>query len=325
MHRANGTVDEAEANSAEPGRTADRKRRYEFGDYMFNPETLELHGSARTVRLQPQPAKLLTLLIAARGAVVSRETVRRCLWPDEVHVEFDQSMNSCVKRIRVALGDSAESPEFIETIPRLGYRFLQPVRVVPSADENAPAPADQGDVPSRRPRWSKRAAAMPAAVALVLLGSTLVWRAKGPGPSAGDEPPLQVLTVLPFASVEPHTGAEPFRQGLAQELITSLGRHGSDRLAVVARDSRQFALPEGGAHDVRTDFVLGGKVQWEHGRLRVWARLLLARDGTVLWAESYDGEEDDLLGLEAELATQITRSVLDRLEQMAQASQTVKD
>ena len=164
MQRGTGTSQEAAPRRGKRRVTARRQpRRLRFGNFEFDPETLELHGDRETLRLQPQPAKLLRLLIASRGAVVSREAVRRHLWPDEIHVEFDQSMNSCVKRIRVALGDSAEAPRYIETLPRIGYRFLQPVLEVREGDPPLPAArtAPTTRLPARgrdgsRPRYSRR-------------------------------------------------------------------------------------------------------------------------------------------------------------------------
>ncbi len=110
-----------------PPRDGCRPRRLRFGDFEFDPSSRELVGPAGVVRLQPQPATLLELLLERSGSVVSRETVRRHLWRDEIHVEFDQSTNTCVKRIRAALDDRAEAPRYIETVPRLGSRFLEPV------------------------------------------------------------------------------------------------------------------------------------------------------------------------------------------------------
>ena len=123
-----------------------RSRRLRFGDFEFDPNACELKGPDGAVRLQPQPARLLELLLENSGDVVSRERVRRHLWPNEIHVEFDQSMNTCVKRIRSALNDSAETPRFIETLPRLGYRFLAPV----TEAENRPFRAVRGGSSRRR-------------------------------------------------------------------------------------------------------------------------------------------------------------------------------
>lgn len=315
MQRDNGT-------SQEESRARNQEGRFpappcvQFGDFRFDPESLELSGRGRTVRLQPQPARLLELLIAHPGAVVSRETVRRHLWPDRVHVEYDQSMNSCVKRIRVALGDSADTPEYIETLPRLGYRFLKPVSEVTDDDEPT---LPQGGAGRRfRPFAAAALAALGAVLGVV--ATILVWRAFDSEPSGVREPPPPVLVVLPFTPVETWSGADSFREGLEQELITSLGRQASDRLAVVSRDLRPFSGAGGRARQIRADYLLDGRVQRQQDRLRVWARLLLADDGTVLWTESYDGAESDILVFGAGVGSQIADAVVTHLTRMEPTS-----
>ena len=240
-----------------------RPRPLRFGEFRFDPESLELSGRGRTVRLQPQPARLLELLIAHPGAVVSREAVRRHLWPGQVHVEYDQSMNSCVKRIRVALGDSADTPEYIETLPRLGYRFLKPVSEV--EDDNEPTLSQGGAGRRSRPLAAAALAALGAILGVV--ATILVWRALDSEPSDPNEPPRPVLVALPFTPVETWSGADSFREGLEQELITSLGRQASNRLAVVARDLRPFSGARTGR--IRADYLLDGRVQRQEDRVRV--------------------------------------------------------
>ncbi len=309
MQRDSGTSHEEGLARNDDGTFPARPRRLRFGEFRFDPESLELSGRGRTVRLQPQPARLLELLIAHRGAVVSREAVRRHLWPDQVHVEYDQSMNSCVKRIRVALGDSADTPEYIETLPRLGYRFLKPVSEIEDDDEPTLSRGGAG-----RRSWPLAAVALAALGAVLgIVATVFVWRALDSEPSDANEPPRPVLVVLPFTPVETWSGADPFREGLEQELITSLGRQASDRLAVVARDLRPFTGAGGRARRIRADYLLDGRVQRQQDRLRVWARLLLAEDGTVLWSESYDGAESDVLVFGAEAAAQIVDAVLTQL------------
>lgn len=104
-----------------------RRHNLRFGDFEFDPSSRELVGPEGRLRLPPQPAALLMLLLESSGAVISRKAVRRHLWPDEMHLEFDQGINTCIKRLRSALDDRAETPRYIETVPRLGYRFLEPV------------------------------------------------------------------------------------------------------------------------------------------------------------------------------------------------------
>lgn len=323
MQRGNDRSQEATPRRAKGRSTAGGlSRRLRFGNFEFDPETLELHSDSETIRLQPQPARLLHLLIASRGAVVSRDAVRRHLWPDEIHVEFDQSMNSCVKRIRVALGDSAEAPRYIETLPRIGYRFLQPVMEVRDGDPPLPTGRAAPTASNRRPRSRRIVAAVLAAVgaAVGIVLAVLVWHPLTSRPGAADEAPRQVLAVLPFAALENWTGAEPFRQALAQELITSLARQGSRNLAVVAQGAGPDVETAVSVPGVNADFVLDGRVQREQGTLRVWARLLLAKDGTVLWTEAYNGAEDEMLVFQTEVSARIGDAVLGRLAQLVEES-----
>ncbi len=324
MQRGNETPQPHEAAPGPgegKGAADDPPHRLRFGEFEFDPATLELHSDTRTSRLQPQPARLLHLLLDSRGAVVSRDAVRRHLWPDEVHVEFNQSMNSCVKRIRVALGDSAEAPRYIETLPRLGYRFLQPVSRVRDEDP-PPSTVETPAAPERRPSRPRPAPLAALAALVVAIGFVVTVLVSHPldiRPGGADETPRQVLAVLPFAALENWQGAEPFRQALAQELITSLARQESRGLAVVAQDGTADVETGVTTHGVHADFLLDGRVQREQGRLRVWARLLLAKDGTVLWTEAYEGAEDEILVFQSEVSARIGDAVLGRLEQLVDA------
>ena len=98
-----------------------------FGVFELNVTTEELRKSGTLIRLAPQPLKLLALLARRSGQVVSRDEIQRTLWGGETYVDFEQGMNHCVKQIRNALSDSADTPLYVETVPRRGYRFLAPV------------------------------------------------------------------------------------------------------------------------------------------------------------------------------------------------------
>jgi TolB-like protein len=111
-----------------------------FGVFEFDPKSEELFKQGRRVRLSSQPARILGLLLQRPGEVVTREELRQTLWPADTHVNFDQSLNAAVKRLRHALGDSPENSIFIETMARRGYRFIAP--------SNAPG---RSDLPSTRP------------------------------------------------------------------------------------------------------------------------------------------------------------------------------
>lgn len=98
-----------------------------FGAFRFDPVTGELFQSGERVGLQNQPARVLELLTRRPGELVTREELRAAIWGGETYVDFDRGLNFCVRRIRMALGDSSRSPVYLETLPRRGYRFLAPV------------------------------------------------------------------------------------------------------------------------------------------------------------------------------------------------------
>ena len=101
-----------------------------FGLYEVDLAAGELRKRGRKVVLQEQPFKLLTLLLRRPGEVVTREELQQALWPTDTFVEFDESLNKAVQKLRQALGDSPDNPHLIETVPRRGYRFITPVEPV---------------------------------------------------------------------------------------------------------------------------------------------------------------------------------------------------
>src|ERR1700682_56558 len=102
-----------------------------FGIFQLDLKARELHKAGVKVKLQDQPFRVLALLVDRAGQVVTREELRQKVWPTDVYVGFDQGLNNAIKKVRDALGDSADSPRFIETVERHGYRFVAPVSAVP--------------------------------------------------------------------------------------------------------------------------------------------------------------------------------------------------
>jgi DNA-binding winged helix-turn-helix (wHTH) protein len=100
---------------------------FRFGLFELDTESEQLLKTGRTVRIQPQPYKLLSLLLAQAGKVVPRDDIRAALWPAETFVDYDQGVNFAMKQIREALGDDAEHPVYVQTVPKRGYRFIAPV------------------------------------------------------------------------------------------------------------------------------------------------------------------------------------------------------
>src|SRR5215469_555738 len=101
--------------------------RYRFGPFDLDTHTGELRKHGVRIQLQKQPFQILTVLVGRSGEIVPRVEIQSLLWPDNTTVEFDHGINAAIRRLRVALGDSAEEPHYIETVARRGYRFLVPV------------------------------------------------------------------------------------------------------------------------------------------------------------------------------------------------------
>jgi DNA-binding winged helix-turn-helix (wHTH) protein len=129
-----------------------------FDGWVLRPSSGELLRDGNTQRLAQQPLRMLAELLEHPGEVVTRERLVQVLWPKGV-VDFDNSLNAAVRKLRVALNDDSETPRYIETLPRIGYRFIGSITAGP------PAPA-----PARRPRWAKW-----AAVSVILLAFAVVW------------------------------------------------------------------------------------------------------------------------------------------------------
>jgi DNA-binding winged helix-turn-helix (wHTH) protein len=150
-----------------------------FGDFLLDPATGELRRNDVVIPLEPQPASVLTALVSRPGTLVTREELRAAVWPDGTHVEFDQSLNYCIRQVRAALNDDARRPEFIETVSRRGYRFVAPV-------------AD-----TRSPRRGRLALKLGAAAAGLFAAFWIAERLEGPGPHRGHhETAVGVLKVV---------------------------------------------------------------------------------------------------------------------------------
>jgi DNA-binding winged helix-turn-helix (wHTH) protein len=136
-----------------------------FGTFQLDLKARELHKAGVKVKLQGQPFRVLALLSENAGQVVTREELRQKVWPTDVYVDFDQGLNNAIKKVREALGDSAESPRFIETLARQGYRFIAAVSAPPTAPLEA-----QPDG-----RWRTARLALTAATATALLAVLGYW------------------------------------------------------------------------------------------------------------------------------------------------------
>jgi TolB-like protein/DNA-binding winged helix-turn-helix (wHTH) protein len=293
-----------------------------FGPFAMDLRTLELRRDGRPVHLQPQPFKVLALLAAHPGALVTRDEIRREVWGRETFVDFDQSLNFCVKQIRIALGDQADTPRFVETLPRRGYRFVAPVEVlggdgalVAPRIASAPIVASPRGEPAARRRKALRYWAAGAVLAAVAAGSFRMARSPSRArPASG----RLMLAVLPFENMSSDPEQEYFSEGLTEEMITELARLGPGRLGVIARTSSSVYK---GTHkpvdqigrELGVDYLLEGSVRRSGDRIKVTVQLIQVKDQTHLWAEAYERRVADVLSLQDELSARIVGSLEARL------------
>jgi TolB-like protein/DNA-binding winged helix-turn-helix (wHTH) protein/Tfp pilus assembly protein PilF len=275
-----------------------------FGVFELDPQSGELRRDGLSIRLQPQPLKVLALLASRWGEVVSREEIRRAIWGEERHVEFDQALGFCLRQIRAALGDDAHVPRYVQTLPRRGYRFLVPVH----SDEPG-APIRRGGA-ARAPAVARAARA--ALLVLLLLGLSVTI---GP-PTGGGAPEAGVvrLAVLPFEDLSGRAGAVPLGDALTEEMIAEIGRLNPQRLRVIARSSsmRFRGSPpdlERVRRELRVAYALEGSVRLERERVRITTRLVRLEDAAQVWVDSYDRELRDLLALQRQVAVDTARQV----------------
>jgi TolB-like protein/DNA-binding winged helix-turn-helix (wHTH) protein/tetratricopeptide (TPR) repeat protein len=309
-------------------------RRVSFGVFDMDLGTGELRKHGLRVRLQRQPFDVLALLVERAGDVVTREELQQKLWPANTFVDFDHGLNKAINKIRAALGDSADTPRFVETVARRGYRFLADVKAsapaVPATASVAAVPATPevtvdapaGPVPTRH-SWSWFLA---ASILVALATAGVVWRVRS---ATRVQPAIHSLAVLPLESLSSDLSQDYFADGMTDELITQLGRISA--LRVISRTSTMTykhthtPLPEI-ARQLHVDAVVEGTVLRSGDVVRITAQLIDATSDTHLWSDSYQGELKNTLALQNSVASAIAAHIrvsLNPQEQAALHSATV--
>ena len=295
-----------------------------FGVFELDRNTGELRKAGVKINLAEQPLQVLEALLDRPGDLVTREELRQRLWPADTFVDFDQGLNAAVRRLRDALGDSADVPRFVETLPRRGYRFIAPVAgpaVVEQTSPPGPQVEDRRETPSppdgARPTAAGRQRPVLVATflvsALILSGSGYaLWRvAASPSPRS---PTRFMLGVLPFENLTGDPDQEYISDGMTEELIAQLGRMDPSRLGVIARQSAmQFKKTTKRAAQIGSDLgashLLAGSLRRSGSRIRIAVQLIDAESESQLWAEQYERDGMDLLALQREVAEAITRQM----------------
>jgi TolB-like protein/DNA-binding winged helix-turn-helix (wHTH) protein len=309
-----------------------------FGVFEANLRSGELRKSGIKIKLHDQPFKILEMLLERRGEVVTREELRQKLWPADTFVDFNHGLNNAVLRLRDVLGDSADTPRFIETLPRRGYRLIVAVdsvvdgslRVENSTSAKTPAQAVQplspanaeatdspdiaalNETSNRRHVLWRYAIVGASVLAVIAVFAGTLWMRR-----PAKMPRIQALVVLPFQNVSGDPAQDYLSDGVTDLLITHLARLNSVRVisrtsAMHYKNSHQ-KLPEI-ARELAVDAVVEGTVSRSANYVRINAQLVDARNDRHLWAQVFERDVHDLLALQGELARTIADQVANRTD-----------
>jgi TolB-like protein/DNA-binding winged helix-turn-helix (wHTH) protein/Tfp pilus assembly protein PilF len=293
-----------------------------FDNFELDVRAGQLRKHGVRLRLQGQPLQVLSALLMRPGDVVTREELRAQIWTTDTFVDFDHSLHNAIARLREALGDSAERPRYIETLPRHGYRFIG---TMDAGDLPAPSRAARSappaDLPSH-PHLTKSYVFLLTTLFAILLISTAFWLARTSGAPASAAPRLNSIAVLPLENLSGDPSQEFFADGMTDQLITDLAKVGSlrviSRTSVMRYKGTTKPLPEI-ARELNVDAIVEGSVIRSGQRVRVTAQLIQAPTDQHLWAETYDRDLGDILKLQAEVSGAIAGQVRAQLTPTQQA------
>jgi len=293
-----------------------RPFRGRFGPFEFDAASGELTRDGRRVPLQRQPARLLELLLAKPGEVVAREEIRLALWGEDTHVDFERSLNFCVAKLRAALRDSAGDPQFIETLPTRGYRFIARV----TRDEDAGTRDDGDRVDESVVRVDRdspdpgrgRAGVMSWTTVTVgiAIAAVIVLRV-----FVDLRPGVPKVVVVPFKNETGAPELDRLAKGVSDATVAKLAE--SDRVRVIGnaagltlsfRSRDMKAIGE----SLGAEYLVLGQMKKDDRHMRIVAHLIRVSDQTHVWAYTYDTVMLDL-SEQASIAEAIAKAVALRV------------
>jgi TolB-like protein len=261
----------------------DRPPTLRFGPFLADLRTGELRKGGTRVRLQEKPLHLLAALAERQGQLVTRDELRKRLWPNDTFVDLETGLNTAVSKLRDALSDNAEKPRYIETIPRRGYRFVAAVTwVETSADAH-----------------TERSSAFSEAFG------------------------VQSIAVLPFENLSHDAGQDYLSDGMTEALITSLSKMGKlrviSRTSVMQYQKTRKPMPEI-ARALGVEFIVEGSVLRAGGRVRIAAQLIDGPRDQHVWAERYEEDLGEVLALLEQKAGLVASTVAHKIGRPAEVA-----
>jgi DNA-binding winged helix-turn-helix (wHTH) protein/TolB-like protein len=294
------------------------QERLRFARFVFDRSTRELYLDGTRVPLQEQPSQILNALLHRPGEIVTREDLRERLWNTHTFVDFDHGLNTAVKKIRRALGDSAEVPSFIETLPRRGYRFIAPVELAgPTPQDATSVTAEAAHTPAALSpsRGLPRPTLWIAALVTVVFLAGLAWQVGSSPKTTTTDPGARVATqlaVIPFQIIgRAGDDGAYLGIGLADAITTRLARTrliGVRPTSVVLPFSVSAGAPTKTAEALGVQHLLVGTIQPTEQTYRVSVQLVRA-DGIAVWGSTYDEPRSALLTLQDRLAEHVVAAL----------------
>ena len=293
--------------------------RFVFGEFELRSASGELLRAGLILKLPPQPFRLLVILVSRPGELITREEIQDALWSDGTTVEFDQSLNFCIRQIRTALADDAREPKYIETLPKRGYRFIAPVTHVAQPDNEgkalkpAPQPAPLAALPYAT-RWRPLAWLASGVIAMAASLFLVFHRTAVPQPIPG------AILVRPFVNLGLPAEDAWFSDALTQQIIGALAETKSAHVvpwsSTLALKNQSAGVRELG-NRFHVDAILEGSVSRSGERLRVVTQLVDAGTERILWSHQDERDARDLARVQDDVMGAIASTLKLRLTEAA--------